>query len=86
MCSGPIGSFEITLPEGRHSALAANGDLCSKTASIHKHKVKHRVKLVMPTMIVAQDGAVINQNTTIAVHGCKATKAHGKARSRRKHG
>lgn len=81
----PIDSFEITLPEGRYSALTANGNLCYKTMSVHKHKVKRRVQLTMPTMIVAQDGSVINQNTKIAVSGCKATKAHGKARSRRKH-
>jgi hypothetical protein len=82
----PIDSFEIALPEGRHSALAASGNLCYKTTSVHKHKVKQRVKLVMPTMIVAQDGSVIDQNTKIAVHGCKAAKAHGKARRGRKHG
>jgi hypothetical protein len=82
----PIESFELSLPEGEDSAIAANGGLCYKTASIHKHRVKQRVKLVMPTMIVAQDGSVINENTKIAVLGCKGDKAHGKARSRHKRG
>jgi hypothetical protein len=80
----PIESFELSLPEGEDSAIAANGSLCYRTTSVHKHKVKQRVKLVMPTMIVAQDGAVIRQNTKIAVHGCKAAKA-GKAGGHGKH-
>jgi hypothetical protein len=63
----PISSFETTLPEGLHSALGANGSLCSQ-------------KLVMPTMIVGQNGAQVTQSTNIAVTGCgkpsiKITKA-----------
>ena len=59
----PVGTFELYLPEGRYSALAANGNLC-KSAS----------KLVMPTELVAQNGAVIRQRTKIAVVGCPAHK------------
>jgi List-Bact-rpt repeat protein len=57
----PISSFQITLPQGPHSALAANGDLCAS-------------KLVMPTSIIAQNGKQITQQTKIAVTGCPETK------------
>jgi uncharacterized repeat protein (TIGR01451 family) len=53
----PISSFELKLPEGPHSALGANGSLCSQ-------------KLVMPTTIVGQNGAQVTQSTNIAVTGC----------------
>lgn len=53
----PVSSFEVTLPEGKYSALAANGNLCGQ-------------KLTMPTELVAQNDAEIKQNTQIAVTGC----------------
>jgi hypothetical protein len=41
----PVGSFELTLPEGKYSALAANGNLCSVTNTVTvKKKVTVRVK------------------------------------------
>jgi hypothetical protein len=52
----PVSNFELTLPEGPHSALAANGNLCQQ-------------KLVMPTAFVAQNGATLNQETHIEVEG-----------------
>ncbi len=65
----PFTSFELYLPEGKYSALAANGKLCKS-------------KLVMPTAFVAQNGAQIHQNTRIAVTGCakakKKRKKHAK--------
>jgi hypothetical protein len=71
----PIGSFELTLPEGKYSALAANGNLCKS-------------KLKMPTEFLAQNGAVIHQSTKISVTGCgkgkKATKKHKKGRGKAK--
>ena len=61
----PVGSFELTLPQGQFSALTANTNLC---------KVK---KLAMPTEFVGQNGALIKTTTKIAVTGCpKAKKAH----------
>ncbi len=74
----PIGSFELTLPEGRYSALAALGNPCKS-------------KLTMPTEFVAQNGATIHQSTKIAVTGCPKTKkvAHKrkhKAKAKRKAG
>lgn len=62
----PVGTFELYLPQGKYSALAANGNLC---------KSKNQSKLVMPTEFVAQNGAVIKQNTKIAVSGCKTSTA-----------
>jgi hypothetical protein len=58
----PISSFRLDLPEGAHSALAANGALCGKS-------------LAMPTTIEAQSGSRLTQTTTIAVSGCPAAKA-----------
>jgi hypothetical protein len=62
----PITSFELKLPQGLFSALAANGNLCKS-------------KLKMPTAFTAQDGAVIHQTTPITTTGCaKAKKKTGK--------
>jgi hypothetical protein len=80
----PVGSFELRLPQGPYSALAANGNLCKQ-------------KLTMPTEFVAQNGASIHRSTKIAVTGCpKAKKTRhkkkgsagqkGKTRSARKRG
>ncbi len=57
----PVGTFELTLPQGPYSALAANGDLCTS-------------KLAMPTEFVAQNGAAIHESTKIAVTGCPKVK------------
>ena len=57
----PFSSFELTLPEGPYSALAANVNLCTS-------------KLAMPTEFVAQNGAVIDQSTPITVTGCTKVK------------
>jgi hypothetical protein len=65
----PVGSFELTLPQGPVSALTANGaNLCNS-------------KLVMPTEFVGQNGVVLHQNTKIAPTGCGKTKktVHKKA-------
>jgi hypothetical protein len=63
----PVGSFELTLPEGKYSALGANANLC---------KVKGGLK--MPTAFTAQNGAVIKQSTPIGVSGCPKAKAKTK--------
>jgi hypothetical protein len=53
----PFESFELTLPQGKFSALTANASLCKS-------------KLAMPTEFTAQNGAVITQSTPISVTGC----------------
>jgi hypothetical protein len=64
----PFTSFETVLPAGPHSALSADVaeskdyDLCGES-------------LQMPTRIVGQNGAVIEQTTQIAIEGCGAVKA-----------
>jgi hypothetical protein len=75
----PVGNFELTLPEGPDSALAANGNLCKST-------------LKMPTAFVAQDGAEIHESTPITATGCpkavkkkaKKSKPHKKAMPKKK--
>ena len=54
----PFSDFELSLPEGPYSALAANANLCAKP-------------LRMPAEFLAQNGTLIKQNTPISVSGCK---------------
>jgi hypothetical protein len=67
----PVNSFELYLPQGKNSALAANGNLCTSN-------------LQMPTSFIAQDGAQLKQNTKIAVTGCPKAKKASKARRARR--
>ena len=53
----PVSSFEVKLPIGKYSVLAAVGSVCKQ-------------RLLMPTTITAQNGKVIRQNTKISVSGC----------------
>jgi hypothetical protein len=57
----PFSTFTLTLPQGKYSALAANGDLCTS-------------KLAMPTEFLAQNGLKINQSTKIGITGCAKKK------------
>ncbi len=64
----PFTSFELNAPEGPDSILAvnlptsANYDLCAQ-------------KLVMPTVLVGQNGSPLTQDTTVQVTGCSKTVA-----------
>ncbi|MGN6372475.1 MAG: hypothetical protein ACTHM1_05735 [Solirubrobacteraceae bacterium] len=53
----PFETFELNLPAGPHSALAANGDLCTEG-------------LTMPTTFVAQNGASLHESAPIEVQDC----------------
>jgi hypothetical protein len=68
----PVGAFELTLPQGPYSALAATRSLC-------------KTKLAMPTEFVGQNGALIKTSTKIAVTDCAKHKAkrakHAKKRA-----
>lgn len=72
----PFSTFELTLPEGPDSVLAANGDLCKS-------------KLAMPTEFIAQNGAEIHETTTIKATGCprapraKVLKRHAQHKARK---
>ncbi|HEY5194100.1 MAG TPA: hypothetical protein VIJ39_09565 [Solirubrobacteraceae bacterium] len=67
----PVGTFELTLPQGKFSALAAPGNLCKDA-------------LKMPTAFTAQNGATIKQNTPIGVTGCQKHKQVKKKANKRK--
>jgi hypothetical protein len=68
----PVNTFELYLPEGPYSALAANGQLCKQ-------------KLRMATELLAQDGASIHQDTPVGITGCTKpkTRTHGNRRHTR---
>jgi uncharacterized repeat protein (TIGR01451 family) len=91
----PVASFDLTLPQGPHSALTTDvpgRNLCANTRTVtvtkrvtrrvhgHNRKVKVKAKkavaasLLMPTTLTAQNGAIIHQNTKIAVTGCVKAK------------
>jgi hypothetical protein len=63
----PVGTFELTLPQGKYSALAAPSNLCKAT-------------LKMPTVFTAQNGAMIKQSTPITVTGCPKHRVKKKAK------
>jgi hypothetical protein len=67
----PVGSFELKLPEGPYSALGTTTNLCKST-------------LTMPTEFVAQNGAIKDQDTKIAVTGCPKA-AHRAKRKKHRH-
>jgi hypothetical protein len=72
----PFSTFELTLPEGKYSALAANGDLCTS-------------KMYFPYEAIGQNGALVRLNPKIAVTGCPnpphpCTKARSRVESMQK--
>jgi uncharacterized repeat protein (TIGR01451 family) len=72
----PVGTFELTLPEGPYSALAANSNLCKAKA------------LAMPTEFVGQNGALVKTSTKIVPSSCakvKKTTTHKKKHTTKKH-
>lgn len=67
----PVGTFELKLPQGSNSALAANGNLCKST-------------LRMPTAFTAQNGLVIRQSTPMTATGCSKHVRHERKKNLRK--
>ena len=67
----PVTSFELYLPQGPYSALAANGNLCKRSL-----RCRHE--------FVAQDGTEIHKSTPIGVTGCTKHKAKAKKASKTK--
>jgi hypothetical protein len=67
----PISEFELFLPEGPNSALAANGNLCTTV-------------LRMPTEFHGQNGGVLKQSTPVGVTGCPHVSKVRKAKKARK--
>ncbi len=67
----PVGTFELTLPQGPYSALTANTNLC-------------KAKLAMPTEFVGQNGALIKTITQIHAAGCQKAKRHKQKQHRRR--
>jgi hypothetical protein len=53
----PLRSFELSIPEGKYSALGTDKDLCKQ-------------KLAMPTAVTGQNGAVVHTSVKVGVTGC----------------
>ncbi len=61
----PFSTFELTLPQGRFSALTANRNLCKFARSLN-----------MPTEFIAQSGVAVHRATKMKVIGCAKAKRH----------
>ena len=53
----PLRSFELSIPEGKYSALGTDKDLCKQ-------------KLAMPTAVTGQNGVVVHTSVKVGVTGC----------------
>jgi hypothetical protein len=64
----PFSTFELTLPQGRFSALAANLPAKANDSFCGQ-------RLVMPSEFIAQNGAQLHRRTPVTVTGCAKKKA-----------
>jgi hypothetical protein len=69
----PVNTFELQLPEGPYSALAANRSLCKGTMTV-------------PTEFTGQNGATLKQSTKLKVTGCPKKKTKSAAKKTKKKG
>jgi hypothetical protein len=72
----PIGVFDLSFPEGPHSILGANLPARARRSMCAQ-------KLVMPTQIAGQNGALVKQSRRVTVLGCrhaKVTRHRGRRR------
>jgi len=72
----PFTNFELTLPQGPHSVLAAFLPTKAKFNMCGQH-------LEMPTVLTGQNGVIVRQATKITTTGCAV--AHKAKRVKRKH-
>jgi len=70
----PITRVDLKLPSGPHSLLAA-------TVPAASHGSLCGMRLAMPTEITGQNGAVVKQNTSISISGCRASHGHSVRRA-----
>jgi hypothetical protein len=73
----PVSSFELKLPTGKFSVLGSNVPQSARYSLCGQ-------ALSMPTLITAQNGAVIKQTTKIGVTGCPKAKKAKKASTKPK--
>ncbi len=88
----PVSSFELTLPQGPFSALAANGNLCSLTKTVtvkkrvtvrargHKRAVTRKVKQTLPASLTMPSEFVAQNGATL--HQATAIKVTGCAKAK----
>ena len=79
----PFNTFELTLPEGPYSALAANGDLCkpTKTVTVKKRveiKVHGRAKTVTRKVKQTEPASLIMPSEFVAQRGGEIFKQNTK--------
>ena len=67
----PISTFDLELPQGSHSVLAAN-------LPARAHFSMCGQKMRMPTAITGQNGAIVKKNVAISVAGCRRRSAKAK--------
>jgi hypothetical protein len=65
----PVSTFELTLPEGRFSALSTSDNLCN---------VKN---LIMPASFTGQNEATVAKKIKLTVTGCKGSHRHAKVKN-----
>ena len=94
----PVNTFELTLPQGKYSALAANGNLCALTKTVtvkkketirvhgHKKTVTRKVKKTEPATLAMPTRFVSQNGVTITQSTPVTVTGCPKAHKATKHG